>query len=88
MPANVPFRVLAALERDIFRKPQSGMFDTVKALYRERGLEIDLAKSVFVGDAAGRLAGKGQFKDHGDTDFKFALNVGVKFLTPEVRSRF
>ena len=70
---------------DIYRKPNIGMYEVVEALYRQAGYEIDMASSVFVGDAAGRVGGRGVSKDHSDTDYKFALNVGLKFLTPEVR---
>lgn len=84
----MPLRILAALNKyDIYRKPNIGMFQVVEDLYRERGYEIDLESSVFVGDAAGRLGGRGVSKDHSDTDYKFALNVGIKFLTPEVSVR-
>jgi bifunctional polynucleotide phosphatase/kinase len=86
MPQDVPIRVLAALNKyDIYRKPNVGMYQVVKQLYEEKGLAVDLENSLFVGDAAGRLGGgKGKVKDHSDTDYKFALNVGVKFVTPEV----
>ncbi len=60
------------------------MYQVVEEVYRSHGLEIDLDRSVFVGDAAGRLGNQGRKKDHGDTDYKLALNVGLKFLTPEV----
>jgi bifunctional polynucleotide phosphatase/kinase len=62
----------------------TGMFDLVNNLYKSKGYEIDMEKSVYVGDAAGRLAGVGRRKDHGDTDYKLALNVGLRFVTPEV----
>jgi hypothetical protein len=84
MPPGMPIRILAGLAKDIYRKPNIGMFDVVQAVYRARGYEVDLEESVFVGDAAGRMPYKGKAKDHGDTDFKFALNVGLRFLTPEV----
>jgi bifunctional polynucleotide phosphatase/kinase len=57
-------------------------------VYEERGYEIDMDRSVYVGDAAGRVASKGVAKDHSDTDYKWALNVGLKFLTPEVSSLY
>lgn len=62
------------------------MWQVVRDLYLEQGYEIDLSTSLFVGDAAGRMGGgRGRVKDHSDTDFKFALNVGIPFITPEVR---
>lgn len=87
MPKDVPLRVLAALKKDIYRKPNIGMFDVIASIYAEKGYEVDLENSLFVGDAAGRMGdGRGVPKDHSDTDFKFALNVGLKFVTPEVSS--
>jgi bifunctional polynucleotide phosphatase/kinase len=84
MPPNTPIRIIAAYSRDQYRKPMTGMFDLVNNLYKSKGYEIDMEKSVYVGDAAGRLAGVGRRKDHGDTDYKLALNVGLRFVTPEV----
>ncbi|WVQ85805.1 polynucleotide kinase 3'-phosphatase [Cryptococcus sp. DSM 104549] len=84
MPNDIPLRILAALEmNDVYRKPNIGMFQVISELYRKQGLEIDMDSSVFVGDAAGRPAKGGQKKDHGDSDYKFAVNVGLKFVTPE-----
>lgn len=81
----MPMRVLAAFSRyDIYRKPNTGMFDEIKEIYSSKGIQIDMAKSVYVGDAAGRMAIVLKKKDHGDTDFKLALNVGLRFVTPEV----
>jgi len=40
-------------------------------------VEVDLAKSAYIGDAAGR---KGDFDN---TDYKFAKNCGLPFKTPE-----
>lgn len=73
---------------DVYRKPNIGMYEVVEKVYRSKGLDIDLENSIFVGDAAGRLVAQGRRKDHHDTDFKFALNVGLGFFTPEVGAHF
>ena len=79
-------RVLAAFSRvDIYRKPNIGMFQVVEQVYRDAGYAIDMKNSFYVGDAAGRVAlRKGDIRDHADTDYKWALNVGLPFYTPEV----
>lgn len=40
-----------------------------------------------MGDAAGRYRTKDQAGDFSACDVKFAVNVGIKFSTPEVRVR-
>lgn len=49
------------------------------------GIEPDMSDSFYCGDAAGRPAGwkAGLKKDFSVTDRKFAVNCGLKFLTPE-----
>lgn len=37
---DVPIRVLAATQRDAFRKPHTGMFDYLVQLYEEKGWKI------------------------------------------------
>ncbi|KLT44377.1 PNK3P-domain-containing protein [Cutaneotrichosporon oleaginosum] len=75
--SNVPLRVLAALEKDVYRKPRTGMIDYLRRLYEDKGWNVDWSTAVYVGDAAGR---KG---DHSNTDYTMALNAGIKFVTPE-----
>ena len=49
-------------------------------------IAVDTERSFFVGNAAGRPAGwrTGAKKDHADSDYKFALNIGCQFDVPEV----
>lgn len=88
---DVPLRVLAALEKDVYRKPRTGMTDYLRQLYENKGWKVggcrcvirptlttDWANAMYVGDAAGRKT------DHGNTDYTMALNAKIKFATPEV----
>jgi len=74
--------LIAALKKDIHRKPSRAMWD----LLDESGLpKFDISESLYVGDAAGRADGwkpKAK-KDHSCGDRKFADNIGIKFQTPE-----
>ena len=76
--------LVAALDEDFCRKPRTGMWDFVLSKYLKPH-SVDITRSFFVGDAAGRPAGwkRGRRGDHASTDRKFALNIGLKFLTPE-----
>ncbi|KAF9493422.1 PNK3P-domain-containing protein [Pleurotus eryngii] len=74
---DVPFQLFAATAKDGFRKPMPGMWTELERMIAESGQEINKDQSFFVGDAAGR---KGDFAG---TDRKWALNVGIKFYTPE-----
>lgn len=47
------------------------------------GVKIDLGESMYIGDAAGRPAEGKKKKDFSFSDRLFALNVGLKFYTPE-----
>ncbi|KAF8024215.1 hypothetical protein BT93_F1421 [Corymbia citriodora subsp. variegata] len=81
---NVPIQVFIAcgvgkpsgLAEDPYRKPKTGMWN-VMAKYFNSGISIDMDKSFYVGDAAGRI------NDHSDADIKFAQAIGLKFYLPE-----
>ncbi|XP_025819033.1 polynucleotide 3'-phosphatase ZDP isoform X2 [Panicum hallii] len=61
---------------DPYRKPNPGMW-WLMAQHFNSGIEIDMDKSFYVGDAAGRE------NDHSDADIKFAEAIGLKFHVPE-----
>lgn len=82
---NVPVVAFGCFTKDKFRKPCTGIWnDYIKSTNKH---------SFYCGDAAGRqkkvyknknVPPRDQnIKDHADTDYKFALNLGIKFYTPK-----
>jgi bifunctional polynucleotide phosphatase/kinase len=64
---DVSFQIFVSIRKDWYRKPCTGMwslFNTTK-------------KSVYIGDAAGRIG------DFSTSDRKFAENIVISFFTPE-----
>lgn len=82
------FNLLAAIKKDHCRKPNLGLFDFLQSKTK---INLDLENSVMVGDAAGRveikksILGKvnGKKKDFACSDRMWAVNLGIKFMTPE-----
>jgi len=76
------WHLCAALNKDGYRKPNTMMWE-----FMENKFDIDKENSFYVGDAAGRIKGwsnnKKAKKDFSCSDRKFALNLGIKFFTPE-----
>jgi bifunctional polynucleotide phosphatase/kinase len=79
---KINFLILAATEDDYYRKPCVGMWELMGEMFNSDITPIP-EKSIYVGDAAGRLKNTKGKKDHSDSDYKFALNIGCKFNTPE-----
>ena len=90
---DFPITLLAATQRDTYRKPRAGMWIE---LLEEFDLDepsadsnVDLGQSFFVGDAGGRAAAEpadgaaGRKADHSCSDRDMAANVGIQFHTPE-----
>ncbi|KAI8987800.1 polynucleotide kinase 3 phosphatase-domain-containing protein [Mycotypha africana] len=78
-----PILLLAAMEKDRYRKPMTGMWDWL--MKNNSNLEVNKSQCFYVGDAAGRGDGwkLKRKKDHSCSDRKFADNVQIKFYTPE-----
>jgi len=70
---NLDLSVYAAIEHGIYRKPCTGIWNTI---IKDNGdIPINLEECCYFGDAAGRPG------DFSDTDLTFALNIGIKFYT-------
>jgi bifunctional polynucleotide phosphatase/kinase len=70
---NVPVRLFCSITHDIYRKPRPAFMNLII-----KGIKSKISnESFYCGDACGR---KG---DHADTDYKFALNAGLRFITPD-----
>lgn len=88
---DLPMSVYAATERDIYRKPRTGMWTELCEDYDIAEKDVDLENSFFVGDAGGRVAGlsggsgnvAATAKDFSCSDRNFAHNVGIAYKTPE-----
>jgi bifunctional polynucleotide phosphatase/kinase len=89
------FAVYVAKNYDLYRKPNLGLWNLMKEDLKEE-FHLDKIgisnKSFFCGDAAGRISASPYKKkaypstnkgDFSDTDIKFAMNIGIKFYTPE-----
>jgi len=80
---DLPLTLYAATKHDTYRKPRTGMWDTLLTDNALSSSDVDLAASIFVGDAAGRTdAGKVK-RDFSCSDRDMASNIGVPFATPE-----
>ena len=80
---KIPFQALCATDSDENRKPSTGMWKYFTENCN-KGEKVDMKESFYCGDAAGRLKTKKAAKDFSDSDRKFAINVGIKFFTPEM----
>ncbi|XP_011635937.1 uncharacterized protein F21D5.5 isoform X1 [Pogonomyrmex barbatus] len=81
---GIPIQVFIAVGMNIYRKPTIGMWEFLEK-EKNGGIAIDKAISLYVGDAAGRPKNwaPAKKKDHSSVDRLMALNLGIKFETPE-----
>lgn len=81
---GVPAQVFIATGKSIYCKPIPGMWNILTSC-KNGGTQINTEKSFYVGDEAGREKNfaPNKNKDFSKTDRLFALNIGLKFYTPE-----
>lgn len=73
---DFPIKVYAGIAEDPFRKPSKVMWNYF-VKNDNSGIKLDKSKCMYIGDAAGRK------HDFSCSDRKFAINIGIKFQTPE-----
>ena len=76
--------IASTLKDSQYRKPKKGMWDKlVKDVLAQKTLKnMDMKKSFYCGDAAGRK--KPPFNDFSSDDLLFSINLGLNFYTPEM----
>ena len=79
---GVPLVAVISTGKDGFRKPCTCGWEYVEDVVDGCG-RLDRSQCLFIGDGAGRAKTKLTKKDFGDSDLKFALNLGVLFKTPD-----
>jgi bifunctional polynucleotide phosphatase/kinase len=79
---DLPMLVFLATRDDLNRKPRVNAWTRMVEMLKPDG-SVTKGESFYCGDAAGRPKAAGRAKDFAATDYKFALNLGVPFLTPE-----
>ncbi|KAH7981894.1 hypothetical protein HPB52_001455 [Rhipicephalus sanguineus] len=80
----VPAQVYVSVGHGFYRKPAPGIWHHLES-HGNGGIPINLKESFYVGDAAGRPANwePKRKKDFSCSDRLFALNIGIRFYTPE-----
>jgi bifunctional polynucleotide phosphatase/kinase len=73
---NINISVYVSIKNDEYRKPNVGLKNIIEKDYKS---EIEY----YCGDALGRLDKLAEKGDFSDTDYKFALNLGIKIISPE-----
>ena len=78
-----PLIFICAKSKDYYRKPYPGMIEYIETTYNN-GIRFNRKESLYIGNAAGRKKSKQRsHADHSDSDYKLALNAGMRFYTPE-----
>ena len=81
---GVPVQIYILTGYNHFRKPNCAVWELMMEKFND-GVKVDLAVSLYCGDAAGREKNwsPGKVRDFSCDDRKFGTNIGVSFYTPE-----
>lgn len=82
---RIPFMIIFSLKNNKYKKPYTHLFSKIQTIYTLHNTEtnIDLSKSLMIGNNAGRLKTNLYPMDISDYDRAFAMNIGLKnFVTP------
>lgn len=81
---GIPVQAFIATGDNCFRKPLTGMWQAL-CDHKNGNVPVDINRSYYVGDAAGRPENKAmkKKKDHSLVDRLMALNLHLEFFTPE-----
>ena len=76
---DLPLSIYAATSQDRYRKPRVSMWEEMLEDYdlQAEGA-VDVSKSFYVGDAAGREKTDKRRKDHATSDRDLATNIGIE----------
>jgi bifunctional polynucleotide phosphatase/kinase len=74
---DIKIGFFVSFEDDYYRKPLTGSFYKIYQYFKKHSKKIDIKKSMYIGDAAGRQG------DHSWSDRFYAHNCGISFQTPE-----
>jgi len=75
---KVPMRIYGIYGNNAYRKPSPLIWRKITKIALSKSGASGISKeSFYCGDACGRK------KDHSDCDYKFAINCGIKFMSPE-----
>eukprot|EP01101_Sappina_pedata_P004778 TRINITY_DN206_c0_g1_i1.p1 TRINITY_DN206_c0_g1~~TRINITY_DN206_c0_g1_i1.p1 ORF type:complete len:433 (-),score=177.45 TRINITY_DN206_c0_g1_i1:147-1328(-) len=79
---SIPLQAYISAATDSYRKPNTRMWDLMVEKHNG-GVKVDMEKSFYCGDAAGRPKSATAKKDFSCGDRSFAFNIGIPFKTPE-----
>jgi len=75
---DIPINIYISTSEGYYRKPFTGLWVFIKSHPKSKS-----KKSFYCGDAAGREGNVGRKGDFAATDWMFAHNLKIKFMTPE-----